>query len=117
MNMQVDIHPHHSTKFLIKKYNKRRALPFKYMQFIKFHSNRPVRNAYNIIISQVLPVLYLSNTVQATINEIRELLHTLTSNGFVENWLCSKVTSWLSNGHFLGTKVDVHAIMHEINGE
>ena len=107
----MDLNPEDPTGFIIKKYDKRRALPFKYTQFIKFHSNRPVRNAYNIILSQVLPILYLSNSVQAAVDEIIELICTLTRNGFLEDRLRSKVISWLNDGHFPGTKVDVHGII------
>ncbi|KAG0574011.1 hypothetical protein KC19_VG227700 [Ceratodon purpureus] len=58
------------TDFLTKKFNKRRALPFWYTLFIKFNSNRPIFNAYNIIISEVLPILYILNSTKAACDEI-----------------------------------------------
>jgi len=49
------------------KFDKRRSLPFKYTQFIKFSSNRPVKQSYNTIIFQVLPILYISTSISAAI--------------------------------------------------
>jgi len=115
MNVQVDINMNAAADFLIKKFDKRRALPFKYTQFIKFHSNRPVRNAYNVIVSQVLPILYLSNDTQSAIHEIILLIRTLVSNGFQEERLRQKVTTWLSTGHFPACTVNVSSIIHNIS--
>lgn len=96
---------------MIKKFDKRRALPFAYTQFIKFNSNRPVRNAYNVIISQVLPILYLSNNDQSAIDEILLLLHIMERNGFQRQQLLNKVRSWLAHGHFPASRVNLVTIL------
>jgi len=77
MNLHFDIGCQFPSKFSISKFDKWRALLFKYTQFIKSQSNWPVRNAYNVIISQILPILYLSNSNQFAINEIVLLVQTL----------------------------------------
>jgi hypothetical protein len=82
MNVEFSAHETFPENYTYCKYDKRRALPFQYTQYIKFRSNRPVKQAYNICISQVLPILYLSNTNEAAIREIRCLIHTMCSNGF-----------------------------------
>lgn len=37
--------------FIIEKYDKRWSLPFKFQQYIRFLSNRPITQAYNIALS------------------------------------------------------------------
>jgi hypothetical protein len=51
MNVEVAVNEHHPELYTFQKFNKRRALPFQYIQYIKFSSNRPVKQAYNICIS------------------------------------------------------------------
>jgi len=115
MNLHFDLDCHIPSKFSIGKFDKRRALPFKYTQFIKFQSNRPVRNAYNVIISQVLPILYLSNSNQSAINEIILLVKTLEQNGFQAARLVRKVDLWLAQGHFPAVKIDIDTIRQALN--
>jgi hypothetical protein len=69
------------------KFDKRRNLSFAYTQYIKFHSNRDVYQAYNIVILQILLILYISDTNSATIKEIRILISTLSNNGFQQQRL------------------------------
>ena len=110
MNLSVEVNVNDSSKFTLCKYDKRRTLPFKYTQFIKFHSNRPVRQSYNIILSQVLPILYTSNTHAAALEEIEALIRTLRTNGFQDRRLRSSVIHWLRSGTFPLTKVDTQGI-------
>jgi hypothetical protein len=93
--------------FAMAKYDKRRDLPFRYTQFIKFKSNRPVRQAYNVIISQVLPILYISNDTESAVLEIEILLNTLSSNGFQETRLRNLVVKWLSTGQFPASRIHI----------
>ena len=43
MNVEFHVNMSKPEAFLMQKYNKRRALPFQYTQFIKFRSNQPIR--------------------------------------------------------------------------
>ena len=61
MNVELKVNEECPKQYTYKKYDKRRGLPFEYTQYIKFRSNRPVQQAYNICISQVLPIIYISN--------------------------------------------------------
>lgn len=112
MNLHIHINVNEPAYFVLQKYDKRRSLPFQYTQFIKFHSNRPIRNAYNIILSQVLPILYLSNDNRSAVQEILCLVRTLVNNGFQADQLMQKVSVWLQGGQFPATKVHVPTIIH-----
>jgi hypothetical protein len=72
MNITLEINE--SSEYMIRKHDKRRALPFPYTQFLKFRSNRPIKQSYNVIISQVLPILYVSNSVFYAAQEIELLM-------------------------------------------
>lgn len=114
MNLQFDLNLGNPSGFMIRKYNKRRDLPFAYTQFIKFKSNRPVRNAYNVIISQVLPILYLSNNDQSAIDEIMLLIYIMERNGFQRAQLLHKVHSWLAHGYYPASRVNIVTILDAI---
>ena len=51
MNVEFSLNELDLGLFIFRKYDKRRSLPFQYMQFIKFQSNQVVHQAYNIVIS------------------------------------------------------------------
>jgi len=51
-------------------------------QDIKFQSNRPIKQSYVIFISQMVSILYQSNTKEDAANEIGILIATSTNNGF-----------------------------------
>ena len=51
MNVEIMINETLPTQFQFCKFDKRHSLPFKYTQYIKFKSNRCVKQAYNIAIS------------------------------------------------------------------
>jgi hypothetical protein len=44
MNLQIHLDLGHPGTFAMRKYDKRRDLPFSYTQFIKFQSNRPINS-------------------------------------------------------------------------
>lgn len=115
MNAQVDINMDTSGQYKLSKYDKRRALPFLYTQFIKFASNRPVRQSYNIVISQVLPILYISNTDEAAITEIQLLISTMISNGFQGQRVINRIVEWLQSGIFPNIQIDLQRIIQRLS--
>jgi hypothetical protein len=115
MNMEVFVKELEPQLYTFRKYDKRRALPFQYTQYIKFKSNRNVRQAYNIAISQVLPILYISNSDEAASTEIKILVQTMTSNGFNKIKLVNNITRFLNSGSFLGTRVKISNIVSTLN--
>ena len=74
MNVLISITDEQEGKFLMHKFYKCRDLPFKYSQFIKFKLNRHVKQAYNVVISQTIPILYLSNDSVLAMQESRPYL-------------------------------------------
>jgi hypothetical protein len=63
MNIEFKIDVANIGAFSMRKFDKRRGLQFKYTQYIKFQSNWLVKQSYNIVISQVLLILYVSNLI------------------------------------------------------
>jgi hypothetical protein len=100
MNVLIHMDGETSRKYIMRKFDKRRKLLFKYTQFIKFKSNRPVKQAYNVVISQNVPSLYLSNNASMTAQEVVALFTALSSNGFRIHKLRQKVVIFLVNNHF-----------------
>jgi hypothetical protein len=116
MNMNITIHDHADAtpNYLLCKYDKRRELPFSYTQYIVFHSNRPVKQSYGIVISQTAPILYLSSTSDLALAEIQTLIDTLTRNGFQRRRLQEKVKHFLSSNNFPGVKFDTNSLISKL---
>ena len=89
------------------KYDKRRELPFEYAQYIRFHSNRPVKQSYNICIGQTVPIIYLSSSVELAYREILTLVNTLVRNGFQEKRLKESITKFLNTNSFPGARFSI----------
>ena len=116
MNVLVNVSNEIFGTFTLQKFDKRRDLPFTYTQYIKFNSCRPVKQAYNIVISQTIPILYLSNDIQLARQEIYNLINTLSSNGFRRQRLLQLVTSTLSTTTFPAVKFKVTDLVQLLQG-
>jgi hypothetical protein len=115
MNVEVAINERHPELYTFQKFDKRRVLPFLYTQYIKFSSNRHVRQAYNICISQVLPILYISNTDAATLREIRCLIQTICDNGFKRTRIIHTIYQFLEAGPFPTIIVHTEHICYDLS--
>jgi hypothetical protein len=82
MNVLISIKDEKSRMFVMQKFDKRHELPFKYSQFMKFKSNRPIKHVYNVVISQTVPIMYLSNNTMVAMQKINVLVTVLSTNGF-----------------------------------
>ena len=116
MNVLVTISNEESGAFTLQKYDKRRDLPFTYTQYIKFNSNRPVKQAYNVIVSQTVPILYLSNDVILAKREIDTLISILESNGFRRQKLLHLVIKTLSKTTYPAVKFMVNDLILLLQG-
>jgi hypothetical protein len=114
MNVEISVNTERNELYTFKKFDKRRALPFNYTQYIKFKSNRCVKQAYNITISQLLPILYISNTNDAAIHEISLLINTMTNNGFNNLRLWKNICQFFLTSSIPGVKVDIQRILSAI---
>jgi hypothetical protein len=116
INVLVSISDENSGVFTLQKYDKRRDLPFTYTQYIKFNSNRPVKQAYNVIVSQTVPILYLSNDVHLAKREIETLISTLERNGFRRQKLLHLVIKTLSKTIYPAVKFMVNELIILLQG-
>lgn len=104
-----------SSIYSLCKYDKRRELPFKYAQYIMFHSNRPVRQSYGICIRQTVPIIYLSSSVEHAYREILLMVNTLDRNGFRERRLRDTITKFLNDNTFPGARFNVQLLSQAIS--
>lgn len=113
MNLDVSLQnvDHTPNNYRLCKYDKRRELPFAYSQYIHFQSNRPVNQSYAIVISQTVPIIYLSNNLEDATREINILISTLVRNGFKRDRLLHIVKRFLSTSQFPGAKLDMQALI------
>lgn len=114
MNMEIQVSELELGAYSTRKFDKRRALPFAYTQYIRFRSNRPIKQSYSIVVSQTVPILYLSSTIEAATTEIQTLIHTLKSNGFYETRLRNTVLQFLNDNEFPGVKFDLQQLSRNL---
>jgi len=115
MNIEIAIMDVQSGAYRIQKYDKRRELPFTYTQYIRFNSNRLIKQSYNIAVSQIVPILYISSSTEATAKEIEILIHTLTGNGFYEQRLRRIITQFLSSNPSPGLKFNITDLISSLS--
>jgi hypothetical protein len=114
MNSEIHANENDPRLYTFQKYDKRRNLPFAYTQYIKFHSNKVVHQAYNIAISQLLPILYISNSDSAAAEEIQVLIRTMCNNGFQQPRLLAIIKRFLSKGPFPHSQLDIQNLISAI---
>ena len=116
MNVLVNVSDEISGTFTIQKFDKRRDLPFAYTQYIKFLSNRPVKQAYNVTVSQTVPILYLSSSTELALHEINMLISTLTGNGFRKDRLLQIVIQTLTRTNYPAVRFKVTDLINMLQG-
>jgi hypothetical protein len=79
-----------------------------------YKSNRPIKQSYSILVSQTVPILYLSSTNGAATREVEILIDTMIKNGFQEKKLRHLVSSFLSSNSFLGLKFKLEDLVTAI---
>lgn len=114
LDIQINWKSGDSGSYELCKYDKRRQLPFAYTQYIKFASNRPVNQSYGIAISQTVPIIYLSSTMELALQEIQLLIDVMTQNGFNKNQVRTRITKFLCQGSFPGAKFSINDLIVNI---
>jgi hypothetical protein len=112
MNVDFHINGLQPKLYSFQKFDKRQKLHFPYTEYIKFLSNRAVHQAYNIVISQLVPILYISNFNTTTMDEIQILISTMCTNGFYKPWLLSIINKFLIKNQFPSVKIDIQKIIY-----
>jgi len=115
MNLDIMIYSSESqtSNFNFCKYDKRRDLPFAYTQYIKFWSNRPIKQSYAVAVSQTLPIIYLSSTVENAHREVQCLIRTLEGNGFKRPRPVTEIKKFLSNSNFPGIRFELNELLDQ----
>lgn len=70
------------------------------MQFIVFKSYKLIKQTYDMVLSQIVPMLYLSKNAFVTPQEVFALLTIVSSNGFRIQKLKQLVILYLTNNDF-----------------
>lgn len=87
LNVKIEITNFALGLYQSTKFDKCPLLPFPFQQYIQFKSNRPILQSYNIVLSHVIPILYMFNKADAGFQEIGIVLHTLQMNGLCRQCL------------------------------
>jgi len=95
----------------LSKFDKRLDLPFFYAQYIVFHSNRSIKQSYGIVISQTIPIMYLSSDVSSMARKIHILMTSLERNGFYHKRLLESITRFLSTNSSPRVRFDVNSLI------
>lgn len=93
--------------FNTKKYDKRRLLPFRFQQLVCFKSNKLVQQAYNIVLSQTLPILYTTNLTQQALSKIQTMVNIFVENGFQSPQLYKMILNFCSTEFFHGLRFSI----------
>ena len=79
-----------------------------------FNANRPIKQSYNIAISQTVPILYLSSTVEAAALEVNLIIATMVRNGFQEKRVRLIILQFLQTNPFPGLKFNLEMLVAQI---
>jgi hypothetical protein len=94
MNIDLCVNELHPELYRFRKFDKRQNLPFSYTQYIRSLSNRAVHQAHNIVVSQLVPILYISNYDAAAMDKIKILHTTIYTNGFFKPQLLNIINKF-----------------------
>lgn len=64
LNVQINILDISNGTYETTKFDKMWYLLFPFVQYIQYKSNRAVKKSYNIVIFQLILILYMSSTVE-----------------------------------------------------
>lgn len=107
LNVQLEITDTETGEFISTKHDKRRSLPFRFQQYIQLKSNRPVQQAYNVTISQMMPILYMASSHELAIQELDILAQTLYKNGFAATRIYRLMIRFCTKQFLPGIRLDL----------
>ncbi|GBG70566.1 hypothetical protein CBR_g6692 [Chara braunii] len=93
------------------RHDKRSGLGFSPCRFVKYKSNRSVKQSLQIITAQVAQILMLCSNLEDAANEIAKVVAAMVENGFASDacWRVVKKTLW--NAHlYQPGKLSVHVV-------
>lgn len=109
MNVLVSISDEDSGMFMLHKFVMRRGIPFTYTQYLKFRSNRPIKQAYNVVVSQKNHILYLSYDVNQALHKIKNFVfYTLANDGFQKDKLLQVMIMTITKTTYIAVNFKVN---------
>lgn len=111
LNVKIDVFDFILGTYQFTKFDKCRLLPFPFQQYTQFKSNSLVLQSYNIVLSQVIPILYMCNSTTTAIHEIEILLETLQMTRFCRQQLLQLVHQFCSTQVFPGIQFPLHDLI------
>lgn len=112
LNVQLERVNTETGEFITTKFDKRRSLPFRFQQYIQLKSiqlksNQSIQHAYNITISQMMPILCMASSHVLAIHELNILAQTLHNNGFATPRIYRLMLQFCSNQTLPGLRFDI----------
>lgn len=98
-----------------RKFDKRRDLDFQAVKYISLASNRPVRQSYKVMVSQLIPIIYRHSQEQECAAEISTLISDFANNGFEKDRLWDLACKTMKSRTFPGSKVDARRVETYLN--
>ena len=97
--------------YTLRRYVKRRTLPFPTMQYVFYNSNRPVSSVMGIATSQLLPILYVHSSAEGATSELADLVRQLVHRNFPYRKLCRQLQDKLCNDPYPGLRFDTDLVI------
>ncbi|GBG87408.1 hypothetical protein CBR_g45465 [Chara braunii] len=98
------------------KHDKRAGLGFSPCKFIKYRSNRSVKQSLQIIMAQVAQILLLCSEPEDAANEIAKAVTTMTENGFSAESCWKVVKRTLRRAHiYQPGRLSVHVVKEALS--
>ncbi|KAJ7535304.1 hypothetical protein O6H91_12G027000 [Diphasiastrum complanatum] len=82
LNMTIVVTSVSNASYFMTKYDKRKAISFASLQYILHDANRPASFSYKLILSQILPLLYICFNENEVAAQMYIVLLAFKKNGF-----------------------------------
>ena len=94
---------------------KKDKLPCNNVSYLFLKSNRPIKQCYNVCISQVVTILYAASHCFLAFQDLNKLIYLLKNNGFHKNTLIHIIYSYILENEFPGIHFDKSLLLKMIN--
>ena len=94
---------------------KKDKLPCDNVSYLFLKSNRPIKQCYNVCISQVVTILYTASHCFLALQDIYKLIYLLQQNGFHKNTLIHVIYSYVLENEFPGIHFNKILLLKMIN--
>ena len=96
---------------------KKDKLPCNNISSIFLHSNRPRNQCYNVVLSQIIPIVYSASSSLIAYLDILKLIDLFIKNGFKKRRLFTIILNFLKSNSFPGIRFDVLILISWLTSE